>query len=94
MENQEETPIRNGADERQTQRASCSPFEESNREQEEGGETDEDMVLDGCIGDWNGFMFGGMTLTEAEVVAEGRLGKPVTPQHVLSLNTYTKGEFV
>lgn len=90
MESQKETPIRNGADELHAQRASCSPFGESNREQEEGGETDEDMLLDGGMEDWNGFISGGTTLTE--VVAEWRPGEPVTPQHVLSLNNYTGGK--
>lgn len=92
MESQEETPIRNGADEHQTQRASCSPFGESNGEQEEGEVADEDIVVDGGMEDWNGFISGGTTLTEAEVVAEWRPGKPVTPQHVLSLNNFTEGE--
>lgn len=97
MESQEEIPIRNGEDECQTQRASCSPFGESNGEQEKGGETDEDMVVDGGMEDWNGFISGGTALIEAEegeVVTEWRPGEPVTPQNVLSLNSYTEGESV
>ncbi|XP_070703491.1 protein unc-119 homolog A [Pempheris klunzingeri] len=65
---------------------------ESKVEQEEGGWEDEDMVVDGGMEDWNGFISGGTELGEAEeveAVAEWRPGEPVTPEHVLWLNGYT-----
>lgn len=89
MESQEETTTGNGEEEFQTQNG------DSEEQQEEGWGTDDEMVVDGGMEDWNGFITGGATLgeeREGEVVAEWRPGEPVTPQHVLSLNTYTKGE--
>nr|XP_033499815.1 protein unc-119 homolog A isoform X1 [Epinephelus lanceolatus] len=86
MEGREETPNENG-EECPTQN------EEGKGEQEEKGGTDEEMVVDGGMEDWNGFISGGTALGEAEegeVVAEWRPGEPVTPQHVLWLNSYTK----
>uniref|UniRef100_UPI0037E9B7A4 protein unc-119 homolog B-B n=1 Tax=Semicossyphus pulcher TaxID=241346 RepID=UPI0037E9B7A4 len=49
-------------------------------EGEEGGGVDEEME------GWNGFISGGAS---GEVVSEWRPGEPVTPEHVLQLNTYT-----
>ncbi|XP_051242991.1 protein unc-119 homolog A isoform X2 [Dicentrarchus labrax] len=86
MEDREETTIGNGKD-CQTQK------EESEDEQEEGGEKVEEMVVDGGMEDLNGFISGGTVFSEAqegEVVAEWRPGEPVTPQHVLWLNSYTE----
>ncbi|XP_040918310.1 protein unc-119 homolog A [Toxotes jaculatrix] len=83
MESQEENTTGNDEEEFQTQNG------ESEGQQEEG----EEMVADGGVEDWNGFISGGATLGEAEngeVVAEWRPGEPVTPQHVLWLNGYTE----
>ncbi|XP_056256717.1 protein unc-119 homolog A [Seriola aureovittata] len=88
MESQEETTTGNGEEECQIQNG-----ESEEQQEEEGGETDEDMVVDGGMEDWNGFMSGGAALGEAEegeVVDEWTPGEPVTPQHVLRLNSYTK----
>ncbi|XP_070778910.1 protein unc-119 homolog B-A [Enoplosus armatus] len=85
MEGQEETT--GNGEECQTQNG------ESKGKQKEGGGEDEEMVVDGGMEDWNGFISGGTALYEAEegdVAAEGRSGEPVTPQHVLRLNSYTK----
>ncbi|KAK2832732.1 hypothetical protein Q5P01_016621 [Channa striata] len=93
MESWEETLVQNGDEKCQTHGASFSPFGERNGEQEAGGENNKDMVMDRGIEDWNGIISGGVALTEAEeeeVVTEWRPGEPVTPQHVLSLNSYTK----
>ncbi|GAA6232662.1 protein unc-119 homolog A-like [Lates japonicus] len=87
MESQEETTTENGEELFQTQNG------DSEEQQEEGWGTDDEMVVDGGMEDWNGFITGGATLgeeREGEVVAEWRPGEPVTPQHVLWLNTYTK----
>ncbi|XP_042360243.1 protein unc-119 homolog B-A [Plectropomus leopardus] len=87
MESQEETTVENGEEECHT------PNGEGREEQEEDGETDEEMVVDGGMEDWNGFISGGRVLGEAEdgeVVSEWRPGEPVTPQHVLQLDSYTE----
>ncbi|XP_037647056.1 protein unc-119 homolog A [Sebastes umbrosus] len=84
MESQEEGTIENGEEECQTQNGG------SEEEQEEGDEwADEGMVVDGDIGvDWIGFISGGTE--EEEVLTVWRPGEPVTPQHVLLLNRYTR----
>lgn len=86
MESQEEGTTENGEEECQTQNGG------SEEEQEEGDEwADEGMVVDGDIGvDWIGFISGGTE--EEEVLTVWRTGEPVTPEHVLLLNSYTRGE--
>ncbi|XP_071375104.1 protein unc-119 homolog B-A [Centroberyx affinis] len=72
--------------------------EENEGEQGEGGEEEEameqgEMVVDGGIEDWNGFISGeaaSVAPEEEQVVAEWKPGDPVTPQYVLRLNGYTK----
>lgn len=62
----------------------------------EGDQEVEEMVVDEGMEDWNGFMSGGGAQgeeEEGEVVEEWRPGDPVTPQQVLRLKTYTRGEF-
>ncbi|KAM9843155.1 matrix metallopeptidase 25a [Aulostomus maculatus] len=59
--------------------------EEEEEYQRENGENNTEV-------DWNRFVSGGRTREEAEdreVVAEWRPGEPVTPLHVLRLNSYT-----
>ncbi len=88
MEGQEE-PTCGNSEEYQTQSG------ESSGEQEEGGDDLEEMVVDGGMEDWNGFISGETALggeEDREVVPEWRPGEPVTPQHVLCLNSYTDGE--
>ncbi|XP_059204061.1 protein unc-119 homolog A [Centropristis striata] len=83
MERQELTTTENGSEECETE----------NGGQEEGGWMDDEMVVDGDMEDWNGFISGGIVSGQAEqgeAVAEWRPGEPVTPQHVLKLNSYTK----
>ncbi|XP_049417356.1 protein unc-119 homolog A [Epinephelus fuscoguttatus] len=87
MEGREETPNENGENECPTQN------EEGKGEQEEEGGTDEEMVFNEGMEDWNGFISGGRALGEAEegeVVTEWKPGEPVTPQHVLWLNSYAQ----
>lgn len=89
MEGREETPNENGENECPTQN------EEGKGEQEEEGGTDEEMVFNEGMEDWNRFISGGRALGEAEegeVVTEWKPGEPVTPQHVLWLNSYAQGE--
>lgn len=87
MESQEEITIGNGEGDEEEEYQN----EDSEEQQEEGGETDEDMVVDGGMEDWNGFI-SGAAAQNGEVVGEWMPGDPVTPQHVLWLNGYTRGE--
>lgn len=90
MESQEEIPIGNGEGDEEEEEEEYQN-EDSEEQQEEGGETDEDMVVDGGMEDWNGFV-SGPAAQNGEVVGEWLPGEPVTPQHVLWLNGYTRGE--
>uniref|UniRef100_A0A3Q2TM54 Unc-119 lipid binding chaperone c n=1 Tax=Fundulus heteroclitus TaxID=8078 RepID=A0A3Q2TM54_FUNHE len=67
--------------------------EESRKGQEDRGWGDEEMVVDGSMAEWNGFISKETTSVPAEkdvLVSKWNPGEPVTPQQVLQLNSYTK----
>ncbi|XP_029914088.1 matrix metallopeptidase 25a isoform X2 [Myripristis murdjan] len=65
-------------------------YEENMVQQGEGGSEEnsyEGMAVDDNVEEWNGFISG--RIKEEEVVSEWKPGDPVTPQHILRLNSYT-----
>uniref|UniRef100_A0A672HWS0 Unc-119 lipid binding chaperone B homolog 2 n=1 Tax=Salarias fasciatus TaxID=181472 RepID=A0A672HWS0_SALFA len=72
--------------------------DETNSDVEEDGgmpseqEGEGEMAVDGGTDDWNGFILGSAPgeAENREVVSAWRPGEPVSPQHVLWLNSYTQ----